>query len=105
MIGDEGEVGLEVGSGHGVECIFRHERCEFGQGDGGGEGLPVDPGGGVRGVRVVEDGGEALVGVRVKYGIGLAVQLYGSGVHDYHLFVGGIAAPLVIVVLVHERVG
>ncbi|KAM3016985.1 hypothetical protein FF2_000933 [Malus domestica] len=98
----------EGGVGLGRDDVgrrFRHEMCEFGRGNGGGGGPPADLGGGVGGIGVVEDGGEALAGVGVGYGIGSAVQLSGSGVHDYHLFVGGIAAALVIVVLVHERVG
>lgn len=101
VIGNGGEVRLEVGSGHGVGCGFGYEGREFGRGDGGGGGPPADPRGGVGGIGVVEDGGEALAGIRVGYGIGSAVGPSGSGrlgVHDYHFLIRTMAVAVAAVV-------
>lgn len=64
-VGDGGEVGEEVGSGDLGGGLGGGDGGEFGRRDGGGGGPPADPGGGVGGVGVVEDRGEALDGVGI----------------------------------------
>lgn len=73
-VGDEGEVGEEVGSGEVGGGFGGGDGGEFRDGEGGGGGGPPGgPGGRVGGVGVVEDGREALDGVGIGGGVGVGV--------------------------------